>query len=245
MQKRDPRVPLAKELQIAARRRKVAEMMPQGITRKEMIKRLGISGTTLDRDIAYVRDEANRRRLGEAIARHGEEVLDLVPITSEDYKATIEAAVIELVTSKKTYREIVALTGLPLGTISKAVNAYLRNVGDFAGRTADEWRTQQLILIDEQRSKLIHDSYQQAVPHYDVVGQQDGWEISPSRAAQIRGQASKILIELMYREAKLLGLDQQVQEVKITREIVHEWAGVDDSKWPKMEVVDGEWDAVG
>lgn len=235
-------ISLAKELQVASRRKKVAEMLQRGETRTYMAKVLGVSFSTIARDCEYLEDAANRQKLRQ-IAEENQD-LDLIPANHDEYKEQIQQAVVDLVLSQKTYREIASETGLPLATISSAVNGYLREVGDFAGRTADEWRTHQLLIIQEVRARMMEDAMMQPVPSYGADGEQNGWHITPSRAAQARASAAKVLIELQNAEAKLMGLYQQKTEVKVTREVVHEWAGVDTSAWPTDVMVEGEWDAV-
>lgn len=244
--KRGAKFPMskAKELKLANRRRKVLEYREAGKSRAEIARMMGVSITTIARDISWANNRANVVRLEETVKEHGVEVMDKIPTVPEEYQEYIRGAVLDLVESKKTYRQVSRELGVSLGSIHGWVNDYLAEIGDFAGRTVDQWRMEQILLLDLQITKVTKDSFQEAVPKYDDEGIQDGWEITPTRAAGVRNQSTKILVDLLYRKAKLLGLDQQKKEIEITRNAVVRIRGINPMDFPQLEdvsIIEGEY----
>ena len=59
--KRPKTLPLAKELQQAQRRRKVHELSQEGVTQREIAKRLGVSKSLVSKDVRWIKDQGDRK----------------------------------------------------------------------------------------------------------------------------------------------------------------------------------------
>lgn len=227
-------------MRMAARRKKVAEMRLAGYTLKEMAKELGVASSTIINDVRAIKADADLVQLEKSLITKNEDLV--LAVSPEDDSPIRRAAIEAALNQDKTVNQIAKETGATIREVTQWVNEALAEIGDYAGRTLDEWRTQDMIIIDRQISQLVESSAQEPVPDLDEDGNQIGWRISPSRAAQIRAQASKVLLETMHFRAKMLGLYQQKQEVEITRNAVVRIRGVDISAFPQAhDVIDGEF----
>lgn len=238
--KRPKSIPVAKDLHLANRRRKVAEYLAEGMQPTEIAKRLGISRQTVYRDKEWIEEQADRQWLKRTLDEHGvdEEALSLIPTDTEQYRELLKQTIVGAAELGKTTREIALELGIAEGSVSQYVNSYLVEVGDFAGRTADMWRQQEMIMALNQIA-----AFEQL--QTDLLANK--FEMADSRAIQQYNSAAKVKLEWANFFAKLMGLYQQKNEIEVTTNIVHEWAGPDvERTWPTEETTDGDWiDATG
>ena len=234
-----------KRLRMAARRKKVAELRAAGKTHKEMAEELGVATSTIINDVRAIKDDARLVRLEESLVTTN---TDLVEAALKDDDPIRRAAIDAALNQDKTVREIAREVGATYKEVAQWVNEALAEIGDYGGRTLDQWRMQDLMILDERIKRMVQDSEQEPIPDLDASGKRIGWVVSPLKAAQIRANAGKVLVDLLHYRSKMLGLYQQKQEIKITRDAVVRIRGVDISSFPQLgdssppkDVIEGEF----
>lgn len=229
---------------MAARRKKVSEMRLAGATISQMADVLGVATSTIINDVRAIKEDASIVQLERTLTEQPD-ILEAVSDNTDGKKLAVVEAALE---GRATAQQIAKEQGITIKQVNKWVNEALSEIGDYGGRTLDEWRTQDLITVERRIRQLEEDARQQEVPELNEDGNPTGnWLISPSRAAQIRASAGKVLIEMMHYRAKLMGLYQQKQEIEITRNAVVQIRGVNLSSFPMAnelasgDVVEGEF----
>jgi DNA-binding CsgD family transcriptional regulator len=223
--------------EIAMRRRQVAKMRYQDkMEVEEIAEKIGFSIMTVYKDLRWAEVDENRIRL----MKEGtlEKPKKLVPAENKEEKQLRAQALNDLVESNKSYYQISKETGLSIETIANDLNKLAREIGHWGGRSMEDWRDQQLIEIDNLMVEAIRDSRVQP-----EMGDDGKWIITPYQAAQSRSSGRSDAIRLMERRAKLLGIDQQKQEIEITKNfVVAQIGGVDLDAFD--HAIDGEYEEV-
>lgn len=214
-----------RQIFIGNRRAKVAELWRDGVAQTEIGKRLGISISTVGRDIKWLKSSEHMARAhemaediveGELLSKDGSLVLmDSLPTNMEEFRTKEKAAVLRLLAKKQTYRQIADELGCQIGTVFNHVNAHLIEYGDWGGRSNAQWRNEQLIDVDARMVALDSDINMQPVE--DGEG---GYFLTIAQAARIRKDAMKVYADLMRYKAQLLSLLVQRVEVDVEQKVM-------------------------
>lgn len=220
------------------RRNKVAELHTQGQSVRKIADALGVSRSTVHRDIKWLEEHEHMLRAQQA----AEEVIEgelmvidePIPTSIAEFRSLEQKAVISLLANKKTYQQIADELGVSLNTVVNHVNRHLAEYGDWGGRTMIEWRNEQLLQIDQQLVELQEDMNIQPIPRMADGGEDEapGWDLSPYQAAVIRDKARKRYGELNIQKSRLLSLMVQRTEVDVNeKSVVVHVQGVDFDAW--------------
>lgn len=109
-------------------------------------------------------------------------------------------------------------------TVSKAIKDTLAQVREYALQDAEDWRSRQLLILDQQIMTASEDAMQRAVPLLGEDGEQvrsrsgaPRWELSPMDAAKIRNMGGNRLIRALENQAKLLDLVVERHQVDVRK----------------------------
>jgi DNA-binding CsgD family transcriptional regulator len=228
-----------RKLYFQNRRNKVAELRTKGMSLRAIAEELGISKTTVARDVTWLESHEHMLRaqdVAEEIVEGQLMVIDEpLPTSLAEFRSLREESVILLLSKKKTYREVADELGIGINTVVKSVNNYLAEYGDWGGRTLEAWRNSQLMQIQEQMVRLQEDMATEPIGKQTEDGDEaPGWDLSPYQAAVIRDKARQRYTDLLAHESRLLSLLVQRSEVDINeKSVVVHVQGVDFEAWQR------------
>ena len=137
-----------------------------------------------------------------------------------------ELQVWNLLADGKTGVEVAKELDIAPATVTNRINKALEKIRGWAGRTAEDWRNQQLLIVNKQISAIIDDTNTQVKPLTDINGKQmfnrNGtalWEISPTQALKARNMARNTLKEYLKHQADLLDLTVERKEISVDQRV--------------------------
>jgi len=150
------------------------------------------------------------------------------PLTaSPDRKKQLEILLTEemlqvwdLLANGRSQKQVAKELGVSHSTVSRRINMALAEIRGWSGREAEDWRNQQLLILDKQISGIVDDTDAQPIPMLDKDGNQmfskadyPLWAVSHEAAAKARNMARKTLVEYLKHQANLLQLVVERKEV--------------------------------
>lgn len=132
-----------------------------------------------------------------------------------------------LLSEGRSQMQVAKELGITQSTVSKEINIALAAIRGWAGKEAEDWRNQQLLIIDKQISEIIDDTTIKPKELVDADGEvvltQTGltrWVVSPEGAAKIRNMSRITLAKYLEHQARLLSLVVEKKEIAIDKRVV-------------------------
>jgi DNA-binding CsgD family transcriptional regulator len=233
------------------RRRKVADLLAQGLSERKIAAAIGVGKTTVARDKKWLKTSEHLLRAQEAadalVEAETGVTLPEEPTNVAEFRAHEISQVARLIAERKTYDQVAQELNISVSTVARHVNKYLAEYGDFGGRTMVEWRNEHLLASYAMMAEIQDDMDCQPIEG------EKGWDLTPFQAQRTRDAARKRYLELMQYQARLLQLLVQKSEVDVQHKVVVKpLRGVDLSSFPAQgetpQLVDitppaeeGEW----
>ncbi|NIS49649.1 MAG: hypothetical protein GWN94_00785 [Phycisphaerae bacterium] len=125
-----------------------------------------------------------------------------------------------------TQKEVSKELGVSHVTIMRHINKSLEKIRGWAGRQAEDWRNQQLLILSDQISAIVKDTDIKPLPLFDEDGEQmfskagyPLWEVSPEAAAKQRNMARVTLQKYLKHQADLLSLTVERKEIMVDQKV--------------------------